>query len=63
MILYRDWFDSKDVLDVLDTPCQISFTKMKGGRKKTKAKTNSGKATSKPAKRQSMAPLPAALER
>jgi hypothetical protein len=38
LILYRDWSDNKDVLDVLETLCQIRPMEAKGGKKKPQAK-------------------------
>src|SRR5207249_1236559 len=64
LILYRDWSDSKDVLDALETLCQIGLTNMKGGKKKPQAKPIRAKRpNSKPAKRQPLVPIPAALKR
>jgi hypothetical protein len=64
LILYRDWSDSKDVLDVLDTLCQIRLTKVKNGKKKPKAKPiREKRPTLKQPKRQAMVLVPAALER
>jgi hypothetical protein len=64
LILYRDWSDSKDVLDVLETLCQIRPMKAKSGKKKPKAKPiREKRPIPKLAKREPMVPLPAAWER
>jgi len=41
LILYRDWSDSKDVLDLLDNLCQIHGGEAR--KEETKGQTDSGK--------------------
>jgi hypothetical protein len=43
LILYRYWYDSKDVLDASVKICQISLLKQNGRKKKPKPKTARGK--------------------
>jgi hypothetical protein len=38
LILYRDWSDSKDILDVLTTPFHINPTELNGCNKKSKGR-------------------------
>jgi hypothetical protein len=64
LILYRDWFDSKDVLYVSVAIHQISLMKENVRKKKPKTKVIRVKRpASKPAKRRPLTFQPAAWER
>jgi hypothetical protein len=63
LILFRDWFDSKESLDLSEGPCHIGLITMKrkSGKEKPRAKSiRKKRSASKPAKCRSVASGPAA---